>query len=86
MKVELMTSREVLFSGEAAEVVMPSEDGEVSVWDFHQPCIVRLKAGKVSIRTRALMDNDKPGMNFPIIRGMARAGGQTLVVLAEDVR
>lgn len=73
MKVEILTPRKVLFSGEAAEVILPAEDGEMSVWDFHEPCMCRLKSGKVRLN----------GLDLAIRRGMARADVQGLTVLVE---
>ena len=74
VKVEILTPRKILFSGEAAQVILPAEDGEMSVWDFHEPCICRLKRGRVRLS----------GLDLGIQRGIARAGAQTLTVLVED--
>ncbi len=84
MKVDVLTSRKVLFSGEAVEVILPAEEGEMSIWDFHQPCMCRLQTGRVSVKPAARRDIDQEPLLFPIKRGMARAGVQTLVVLVED--
>ncbi len=66
-------------------MVLPAEDGEMSVWDFHQPCICRLKSGRVRVRQTMQEDKVKGGLFFSIRRGMARAGLQTLTVLVDDV-
>ena len=52
MKVEVLTLLKSLFSAQATEVILPGEDGELSVWDLHQPCLYSLRAGKIIIRDR----------------------------------
>ena len=85
VKVAILTPRKILFSGEAVEVILPAEDGEMSVWDFHQPCICRLKDGHVRVKPQPEEDKIQNDLDFSIRRGMARAGVQALTVLVEDV-
>jgi len=40
----------VVFEGNAREVVLPAEDGEICVLDFHQPFLYSLRSGNVRIR------------------------------------
>ncbi len=58
----------------AASVVLPGEEGEFSVLDFHQPIVSCLKEGVVKI------DEKQP---IPIKRGIARMEGNELVILVE---
>jgi len=37
----------VLFDGFVKEVVLPGEDGEFSIWDFHQTLLARLREGDI---------------------------------------
>ncbi|MFC1658231.1 hypothetical protein ACFL1D_02470 [Candidatus Omnitrophota bacterium] len=39
----------VFFDGFVKEVVLPGEDGEFSVWDFHQTLLSRLREGEVTL-------------------------------------
>lgn len=52
MKVIIHTMFEKLYEDEATEVVLPGEDGEFSVLDFHQPSIYALKKGCILIIPR----------------------------------
>ena len=83
MKVGILTARKVLFEGEAAEVVLPAEDGEMSVLDFHQPCICRLGKGQIKVSGTGRSDG-KGNLAFPVRLGVAWAGVQSLTVLVED--
>ena len=47
MKVTIVTPQESLFEGNAKEVVLPGQDGEFSVLDFHQSCVYALRQGQI---------------------------------------
>ncbi|MBU3933422.1 MAG: hypothetical protein KKH11_01995 [Candidatus Omnitrophica bacterium] len=59
----------------ASCVVLPGEEGEFSVLDFHQPIVSCLKEGVVKI------DEKQP---VPIKRGIARMEGNELFILVEQ--
>lgn len=59
----------------ASSVVLPGEEGEFSVLDFHQPIVSCLKEGVVKIDEK---------QSIPIKRGIARMEGNELVVLVEQ--
>lgn len=40
----------MVFEGNAREVILPAEDGEICVMDFHQPFLYSLRSGNVRIR------------------------------------
>ena len=63
-----------LFNEMASSVVLPGEEGEFSVLDFHQPIVSYLKDGVVKI-------NEK--QSIPIKRGIARMQENELVVMVE---
>ena len=46
--VDIKTA-EVIFNGTTNSVVLPGEEGEFSVLDFHQPMISCLKKGKIKV-------------------------------------
>ena len=58
----------------ASCVVLPGEEGEFSVLDFHQPLVSCLEEGVVKIDEKH---------SIPIKRGIARTEGNELVVLVE---
>jgi F-type H+-transporting ATPase subunit epsilon len=49
MKLEVMTSHRVLYSGEADMVVLPAWQGEMGVLAGHADFVVMLKAGRVRL-------------------------------------
>lgn len=38
-----------IFKKTVSKVVLPGEDGQLSVWDFHQPMVVSLEKGKIEV-------------------------------------
>ena len=82
MKVKIATPQEKLFEAEASEVILPGSDGELSVWDFHQPFFYALRPGRIKIKLRRLIDG-KNEARLPIKRGFARMDFNELTVLVE---
>ena len=75
MKVEILTIFKSLFSAEANEVILPGEDGEFSVWDFHEPCLYSLRAGRIIM--------PKKSNSIAIKRGLAIIGENKLTAMVE---
>lgn len=50
MRLSILEPRRVVFEGNAREVILPAEDGEICVLDFHQPFLYSLRSGNVRIR------------------------------------
>jgi len=50
MRLSILEPRRVVFEGNAKEVILPAEDGEICVLDFHQPFLYSLRSGNVRIR------------------------------------
>jgi len=81
MKIKILSSQEKLLEGEAKEVIFPGEDGEFSVWDFHEPCLYRLRAGKIMVKLK----KEKEEKVFLIKRGLAKIEFDRLVALVEPL-
>ncbi|MFH1191540.1 MAG: hypothetical protein V1670_05025 [Candidatus Omnitrophota bacterium] len=47
MQVSILEPKKVIWEGQAKEVRLPAEDGEVCVLDFHQPFLIRLRKGMI---------------------------------------
>ena len=73
-KVTLLTPQEELYVGLALKVILPTEDGQLTILDFHQPLLSRLAKVTVSIDDRWL---------FPIKDGIAKMSGFELVGIVE---
>jgi F0F1-type ATP synthase epsilon subunit len=77
MKVKILTPKENIFNQEAEQAILPGEDGEFSVFDFHQPCLCSLHRGQIRIKCK----NKKEYVRFFIKRGLARATGMELIII-----
>ncbi len=53
--------------------ILPGAEGEVSILDFHQSMLVKLKKGVIKIDRKSI----------PIKEGIAKAANNQLVILAE---
>lgn len=73
-KVTLLTPKQELYVGLGEKVILPTEDGQLTILDFHQPLLCRLARGTISIDERWL---------FPIKDGVARMSGFELVGIVE---
>lgn len=80
MKVTIHTAFEKLYEDQAREVILPGEDGEFSVWDFHQPCLYSLRRGWLRIVPREKKEKE---YRLMIKRGVAKIDSRSLVILAE---
>ena len=47
----------IFYEGFAKEAVLPGEDGEFSIWDFHQALIASLKKGNVVLNFGKSIDS-----------------------------
>ena len=50
IQVEVVSAEELVFSGEAAFVVLPGEAGELGIYPRHTPLITRIRPGAVRIQ------------------------------------
>ena len=48
-KVSILNTEKILYLGLSEEVILPSEDGELTLLGFHQPILTRLKQGIIEI-------------------------------------
>jgi len=72
LRVRLFQDRQTLFDGSARQVVLPGEEGEVSVLDFHAPMLCALGEGAVQIDESV----------FPVRRGIATVNRNMVTILA----
>jgi len=73
-KVTLLTPKEELYVGLALKVILPTQEGQITVLDFHQPILSRLAAGVISIDERWL---------FKIKDGIVQMSGLELLGIVE---
>lgn len=84
MKIKILSAFQEVLSGDAKEVILPGEDGEFSVWDFHQSCIIRLKSGRIRVRFQNGKQEVDRHEDVLITRGMARVNMLGLSILIEQ--
>lgn len=77
--VDVVSTEESLFSGEATLVSLPGESGELGILPRHTPLITRIKAGAVRIQ-RA--DNNEEEFVF-VAGGILEVQPGTVTVLAD---
>jgi F0F1-type ATP synthase epsilon subunit len=73
-KVTLLTPKEELYVGLALKVILPTQEGQITVLDFHQPLLSRLSAGVISIDERWL---------FKIKDGIVQMSGLELLGIVQ---
>ncbi len=86
MKVTIATMFERLYEDEARQAILPGEDGEFSVWDFHQPSLHSLTNGLVRIIPRSINPPGKAAdaeYRLKIRRGIANIKSGALVLIVE---
>ncbi|MFQ5680713.1 MAG: hypothetical protein ACE5GG_01465 [Candidatus Omnitrophota bacterium] len=86
----MLNPQEVIYEGNAEEVILPGEDGEFSVLDFHQAFLYCLRPGIVRIRQKfargwenAPSSKKKSNLQLKIKRGLAKMISDELVLLVE---
>ncbi len=83
MRVTIHNAIKKLVDSDAREVVLPGEDGELSVWDFHQSCLYSLRAGQIKLLPAGSSNNEEI-KRFPLKKGLAIIRSDMVSVLIED--
>jgi len=84
MKVSVLKSKEAVYEGNVKMVVLPGEDGEFSVLDFHQPFLYVLRSGYIRITSPEFGSYDSRGETRILIKcGLASMRKNNLTVLVE---
>ncbi|OQX53412.1 MAG: hypothetical protein B5M48_03450 [Candidatus Omnitrophica bacterium 4484_213] len=73
-KVTIINPREILYLGLGEEVVLPTEEGELTLLEFHQPLLTRLHKGTIKVDKRWF---------FSIKDGIAHMRRDELVAIVE---
>ena len=73
LRVTVFQGLRRLYAGTAARVVLPGEDGQVAVLDWHAPMLCTLGPGEVEIDEA----------RFPVRRGVARVARNQVTVVTQ---
>lgn len=79
MLVSVLEAKSILWQGDAKQVILPSEDGELCIMDFHQPLFCSLCSGFIKIRESAT----SPEKQILVKCGIAKVNTDELTVLAQ---
>ncbi len=76
MRAVIRDYQKNFFSGLLKKVILPGEDGELAIWDFHQTIVTRLKKGEIVMQL-----DDLSWRTMEIRTGIAKFHHNELVVL-----
>lgn len=83
MDLQLITMAGVKFNEPVYEVILPTTDGEISVFPGHEPLISVARAGAVAVR-RNKQDSDERLEYFAISGGVIEINPQGVRVLVDE--
>ncbi len=73
MRVSILEPKGAIWEGMASQVMLPAEEGQMCVLDFHQPFVVRLTNGSISFAD----------MKISVKDGIAYMRSNSLTVFAQ---
>jgi len=89
MRVSILESKQAIYRGNAKKVILPGEDGELCVLDFHQPFLYHLRRGYIQVSETGVHP-EKDGIRKPptlrriwIENGLAAMKSNELTIMAE---
>ena len=85
MRVAVVDPWRMVFEGNVEEAILPGEDGEFCVLDFHQPFLYRLRRGTIQLKRSGarVMGRVEAGVRIAIMNGVARMAANELVIVVE---
>ena len=90
MRVSVVDPWRMVFEGNVEEAILPGEDGELCVLDFHHPFLYRLRRGMIQLKrsgahAASVRVIGGPGaeVRIAIMDGVARMAGNELVIMIE---
>jgi ATP synthase F1 epsilon subunit len=81
---QLISATGVKFDDEAYEVLVPTKDGQIAVFEDHVPLLSAGVAGVLSIRKKA-GDSVDQMQNFAVNGGVLQVDGKTARFVTEDI-
>jgi F-type H+-transporting ATPase subunit epsilon len=81
---QLVSSSGIKFKGEVYEVLVPTKDGTIAVFEDHMPLISAGMAGVISVRKKPA-DRDSDMEQFAVNGGVLEVDGKSLNFLSDDV-
>jgi ATP synthase F1 epsilon subunit len=81
---QLVSTRGTKFNGEAYEVLVPTRDGTIALFEDHMPLISAGSPGVISVRKKA-NDPDSAMEEFAVSGGVVQIDGKTVRFLSDEV-
>ena len=81
MQVDLVSSEEQIFSGEAEFIIAPGSDGEIGIYPRHIPLLIKLNPGLVRVK----LPQKEMHLVYVISGGFLEVQGNKATVLADIV-
>lgn len=81
---QLISGTGVTFEDEVYEVLVPTRDGQVAIFEDHMPLLSAGASGVLSIRKKA-DDSDNEMENFAVYGGALQVDGKSARFVTEDV-
>lgn len=79
LHLDIITPDKKIFSGEVVKIVLPSQEGQITVLPKHMPLVTALEVGEVIVQA------PKETMNFSIGKGIFSINDNNASLLIEDV-
>ena len=83
MKLKLVTLAGMQLNDEVYEVIIPTIDGEISVYPDHEPLVTVAKEGVVTVQ-REKNDSEAHREYFAISGGIVEITGKTVKILVDE--
>jgi F-type H+-transporting ATPase subunit epsilon len=81
---QLVSTKGTKFDGDAYEVLVPTLDGTIALFEDHMPLISAGSAGVISVRKEA-NDSDEQMEEFAVSGGVVQVDGKTVRFLSDEV-
>jgi len=83
MNLKLVTLAGTKVDESVYEVIIPTVDGEISVFPDHEPLVTMARSGVIQVRRNQADDDDRLEL-FAISGGVVRIDGATVQVLVDE--
>jgi F0F1-type ATP synthase epsilon subunit len=88
MLVSILESRQSVYRGNVKKVILPGEDGELCILDFHQPFLYHLRKGYIQLSEAELQPEKREAHELSQQRiwiedGLAAMRGNELTIMIE---
>jgi ATP synthase F1 epsilon subunit len=84
IRFQLVSTKGTKFNGDAYEVLVPTKDGTIALFEDHMPLISAASAGVINVRKEA-SDSDEQMEAFAVSGGVVQIDGKIVRFLSDEV-